>query len=166
MQETHIYADYVSGAHQLAVKEDVKLYLSDEGDENWKYEYSKGLKKELIKEGSKINIGKVELDVMHTPDHTPESLSFVLRDYGGGATEPLGIFTGDFVFVEDVGRPDLLEKVTGAKDMFHSVQRFKELPDLLIVWPGLVQDLLVVSHLVQYQLVRSVMKNKLTGHYK
>src|SRR5699024_9947215 len=58
--------------------------------------------------------------------------------------EPMGIFTGDFVFVGDVGRPDLLEEaagvvgtsVIGARDMFHSVQRFKELPDSLIVWPG------------------------------
>lgn len=142
--ETHIHADYVSGAHQLAVKENVKLYLSDEGDKDWKYQYGEGLNTELIKEGSKINIGKVELDVIHTPGHTPESLSFILTDYGGGATEPMGIFTGDFVFVGDVGRPDLLEEaagvvgtsVIGARDMFHSVQRFKELPDSLIVWPG------------------------------
>src|SRR5690625_5446352 len=70
--ETHIHADYVSGAHQLAVKENVKLYLSDEGDKDWKYQYGEGLNTELIKEGSKINIGKVELDVIHTPGHTPE----------------------------------------------------------------------------------------------
>src|SRR5699024_3932684 len=128
--ETHIHADYVSGEHQLEVKENVKLYLSDEGDKDWKYQYGEGLNTELIKEGSKINIGKVELDVIHTPGHTPESLSFILTDYGGGATEPMGIFTGDFVFVGDVGRPDLLEEaagvvgtsVIGARDMFHSVQ--------------------------------------------
>src|SRR5699024_600276 len=80
--EKHIHADYVSGAHQLAVKENVKLYLSDEGDKDWKYQYGEGLNTELIKEGSKINIGKVELDVIHTPGHTPESLSFILTDYG------------------------------------------------------------------------------------
>ncbi len=142
--ETHIHADYVSGARQLAVKEDAKLYLSDEGDKDWQYEYGDRLNTVLIKEGSKINIGKVELEVMHTPGHTPESLSFVLTDHGGGATEPMGIFTGDFVFVGDVGRPDLLEEaagaigtsVIGAKEMFHSVQRFKQLPDSLIIWPG------------------------------
>src|SRR5699024_2617217 len=64
--ETHIHADYVSGAHQLAVKENVKLHVSDEGDKDWKYQYGEGLNTELIKEGSKINIGKVELDVIHT----------------------------------------------------------------------------------------------------
>lgn len=142
--DTHIHADYVSGARQLAIKHDAKLYLSDEGGSDWKYEFTDGIDSELIKEGSVINIGKVELKVMHTPGHTPESLSFVLTDFGGGATEPMGIFTGDFVFVGDVGRPDLLEEAAGimdtaeagARDMFASVQRFKELPDHLTIWPG------------------------------
>src|SRR5699024_11629522 len=124
--------DYVSGAQQLAVKENVKLYLSDEGDKDWKYQYGEGLNTELIKEGSKINIGKVELDVIHTPGHTPESLSFILTDYGGGATESMGIFTGDFVFVGDVGRTDLLEEddgdvgtsVIGAHTIIHTVHLF------------------------------------------
>lgn len=142
--DTHIHADYVSGARELAIKHDVKLYLSDEGDKDWKYEYTDGIEAELIKEGSKINVGNVELEVMFTPGHTPESLSFILTDFGGGATEPLGIFTGDFVFVGDVGRPDLLEEAAGikntaeigARDMFASLQRFKQLPDHLIIWPG------------------------------
>src|SRR5699024_12496439 len=75
---------------------------------------------------------------------TPVSLSFILTDCGSGATEPMGIFTGDFVFVGDVGRPDLLEEAAGimdtadagARDMFNSLKRFKALPDHLIVWPG------------------------------
>ena len=142
--DTHIHADYVSGARELAIKHGAKLYLSDEGDKDWKYEFTDGIKSELLKEGSKINIGKVELEVMYTPGHTPESLSFILTDFGGGATEPMGIFTGDFVFVGDVGRPDLLEEAAGimdtadagARDMFNSLKRFKALPDHLIVWPG------------------------------
>lgn len=142
--ETHIHADFVSGSRQLAEQYGVKLYLSDEGDENWKYEYTKGLNVEHVKDGTKFSIGNVDFEVMHTPGHTPESISFVLTDRGGGASHPMGIFTGDFVFVGDVGRPDLLEKAagaegtadSGARDMYNSVQRFKELPDYMMVWPA------------------------------
>jgi len=142
--ETHIHADFVSGSRQLAEQYGVKLYLSDEGDENWKYGYTEGLEVEFVKEGSTFSIGNIDFKVMHTPGHTPESISFVLTDRGGGATTPMGIFTGDFVFVGDVGRPDLLEKAagaegtadSGARDMFRSVQRFKELHDYMMVWPA------------------------------
>ena len=51
--------------------------------------------------------------MVHTPGHTPESVSFVLTDRGGGADKPMGIFTGDFVFVGSIGRPDLLEEAAG-----------------------------------------------------
>ncbi|MCM3744447.1 MBL fold metallo-hydrolase [Sporosarcina luteola] len=142
--DTHIHADYVSGARQLAVEFGVKLYLSDEGDENWKYTFTDGIDVEFLKEGSTFTIGNIDFEVWHTPGHTPESISFLLTDRGGGATSPMGIFTGDFVFVGDVGRPDLLEKAagiggtteSGARDMYQSIQRFKKLPDYLIVWPG------------------------------
>lgn len=142
--ETHIHADFVSGSRQLAEQYGVKLYLSDEGDENWKYGYTDGLNVDFVRDGSKFSIGNIDFEVMHTPGHTPESISFVLTDRGGGASKPMGIFTGDFVFVGDVGRPDLLEKAagalgtadSGARDMFRSVQRFKELPDYLMVWPA------------------------------
>ncbi|MYL64888.1 MBL fold metallo-hydrolase [Bacillus hwajinpoensis] len=142
--ETHIHADFVSGARQLAEKHDVKLYLSDEGDQDWKYGYLDGLNVELVTDGSMIHVGNVELRVMHTPGHTPESISFVLTDRGGGSEVSMGIFTGDFVFVGDIGRPDLLEKAagavgtaeTGAKSMFKSLQKFKELPEFITVWPG------------------------------
>src|SRR5699024_12562924 len=72
--ETHIHADYISGAHQLAVKENVKLYLSDEGEKDWKYQYGEGLNTELIKERTNIDRGKVKLDDIHTRGHTPECL--------------------------------------------------------------------------------------------
>ncbi|KON87635.1 Zn-dependent hydrolase [Sporosarcina globispora] len=142
--ETHIHADYLSGARELATKCDATLYVSDEGDENWKYEYLDGLKSVLLKDGAEFTLGHIEFKVMHTPGHTPESISFILTDKGGGSSEPMGIFTGDFVFVGDIGRPDLLEKAAGfantaeigARQMFHSLQRFKGLPDFLQVWPA------------------------------
>src|SRR5699024_8863383 len=88
--------------------------------------------------------GNVELKVIHTPGHTPESISFVLTDLGGGSTEPMGIFTGDFMFVGDIGRPDLLEEAAnmkgtteeGADAMFGSLQKMADYPDFMQVWPG------------------------------
>lgn len=142
--ETHIHADFVSGARELAERTGAKLYLSDEGDQDWKYQYLDAYDHQLVKDGSHFMIGNVKLEVMHTPGHTPESISFILTDMGGGADRPMGIFTGDFVFVGSIGRPDLLEKAagiagtseSGARQMFASLQRFKQLPDYLQVWPA------------------------------
>ncbi|MBT2624156.1 MBL fold metallo-hydrolase [Bacillus sp. ISL-32] len=143
--ETHIHADFVSGARELGVTHQAKLYLSDEGDADWKYQYVDELKHQLVKGGDRFSIGNLTFEVMHTPGHTRESISFLLTDRGGNADRPIGIFTGDFVFVGDIGRPDLLEKATGikgtsesgAREMFKSLMRFKQLlPDYLQVWPA------------------------------
>src|SRR5690606_7152673 len=80
---------------------------------------------------------------MHTPGHTPESISFLLTDTAA-SDRPVMVFTGDFVFVGDVGRPDLLEKAAGivgtqeagARQMFQSLKLFAALPDYVQVWPG------------------------------
>ncbi len=141
--ETHIHADFVSGARELAERTGARLYLSDEGDENWKYLYLDGYDHQLLKDGDHFYIGNVRMDVLYTPGHTPEHISFILTD-GAQADKPMGIFTGDFVFVGSVGRPDLLEKaagiantsIAGARQLFQSLQRFRELPDYLQVWPA------------------------------
>lgn len=142
--ETHIHADYVSGARELAARVGAKLYVSDEGDADWKYFYAAQYDHQLLKDGDSFMVGNIKLETMHTPGHTPESISFILTDMGGGANKPMGIFSGDFVFVGSVGRPDLLEKAAGvvgtadegAHAMFRSVERFKQLPDYLQVWPA------------------------------
>lgn len=142
--ETHIHADFVSGARELAERTGARLFLSDEGDANWKYGYLQDYDHRLVCDGDSFHVGNIEFKVMHTPGHTPEHISFLLTDQGGGADHPMGIFTGDFVFVGSIGRPDLLEKAAGiantavaaARQMFHSVQRFKQLPDYLQVWPA------------------------------
>lgn len=141
--ETHIHADFVSGSRELADRFGTKMYISDEGNKDWKYQNLDNLSHQQVKDGDKFNIGNLIFEVMHTPGHTPESISFLLTDTNA-ADLPLGIFTGDFVFVSDVGRPDLLEKAagiqgtseSGAKEMFKSIKRFKELPDYLQVWPA------------------------------
>lgn len=142
--ETHIHADYVSGARELAHQHGAKLFVSDEGPADWKYFYAKDYNHQLLTEGDTFSAGKVEFKVIHTPGHTPESISFILTDKGGGADQPMGIFTGDFVFVGSIGRPDLLEEAAGivgtaepgARDLFASIKRFRELPDYLQVWPA------------------------------
>lgn len=78
--ETHIHADYLSGARELARATGAKLYLSDEGDENWKYRGLEGFDYQLVKDGDEIRVGNVTLTVVHTPGHTPEHISFLVRD--------------------------------------------------------------------------------------
>ena len=142
--DTHIHADYVSGARELADQHDVKLYLSDEGPAEWKYLFAEDYEHELLRDGDRFSIGKIDFEVLHTPGHTPESLSFMLTDKGGGADKPMGVFTGDFVFVGSIGRPDLLEESAGikgaaepgARDLYRSIARFQELPDYLQIWPA------------------------------
>lgn len=144
--ETHIHADFLSGARAFAHQYGTKVYVSDEGDANWKSEWAKagGYDVVFLRDGDTFKVGNVELRALHTPGHTPEHLSYVVTDHGGGADAPMGIVTGDFVFVGDLGRPDLLEsaaKVEGMKDpsarrLYASVQRFLELPEFLQVWPG------------------------------
>ncbi len=142
--ETHIHADYVSGARELADRVNAKLYVSDEGPVEWKYLYLDDYDSELVHDGDHFKIGNIRFDVLHTPGHTPESISFMLTDQGGGADRPMGIFTGDFVFVGSIGRPDLLEEAAGlmgtaeagARELFKSAERFKSLPDYLQVWPA------------------------------
>jgi len=138
--ETHIHADYLSGSRELAAATGATLYLSDEGDEPWKY----GFEGERLHDGDEIRVGNVVLKALHTPGHTPEHLSFLVTD-GATAEEPGYILTGDFVFVGDLGRPDLLEEAAGmagtreegARRMFRSLrERFLSLPDYVQVFPG------------------------------
>lgn len=141
--ETHIHADFASGLRDVCRRLDAVPYVSAMGGEDWAYQ---GLPDSTVylHSGDQIKVGKVELDILHTPGHTPESVSLLLTDRGGGSSIPMGIFTGDFLFVGDVGRPDLLEESaemagtanSGADDMYASLQRIKELPDHLQVWPG------------------------------
>jgi len=137
--ETHIHADFLSGSLELANATGAKIYLSDEGGDDWQYQFDHvGLK-----DGDTIKVGNLVLKILHTPGHTPEHISFILTDIPA-SPEPIMVFTGDFVFVGDVGRPDLLEKaagiegtmILGAKQMFQSLKKFKSLPDYIQVWPA------------------------------
>lgn len=141
--ETHIHADFVSGARELARATGAELLLSAEGGDDWQYGFAKEENATLLHDGDSIVMGGVRLEVWHTPGHTPEHISFVVIDTAR-SEEPVAMATGDFVFVGDVGRPDLLEKAAkvvgtmeiGARQLYHSLQRLESLPDHLQIWPG------------------------------
>jgi hydroxyacylglutathione hydrolase len=135
--ETHIHADFLCGSRELSEVTGAKMYLSDEGGAEWQYQFAhKGLRN-----GDVITVGNLTLEVLHTPGHTPESISFLLTDHPA-TDKPVMIFTGDFVFIGDIGRPDLLEKAAGimgtkevgAKQMFQSLKKFVALPEYVQVW--------------------------------
>ncbi|MBA3659532.1 MAG: MBL fold metallo-hydrolase [Gemmatimonadales bacterium] len=142
--ETHIHADFVSGSRELARRTGAALHLSSEGGEAWQYGYAAEDGAVLLRDGDTIQAGDVRLDAVHTPGHTPEHLSFLVTDTTAAADLPLGFLTGDFLFVSDVGRPDLLERAAGlagsaeagARALFHSIRQLGDLPDHLQVWPG------------------------------
>lgn len=137
--ETHIHADYLSGAPELAKATQANLLLSNEGGPNWQYAFDH----QPLKDQQIIQLGNVELKVMHTPGHTPESLTFLVKNTNK-PNDPIKAITGDFIFVGDVGRPDLLEKAAGQKgsqfegayQLFTSLNQFIKLPKNTEIWPG------------------------------
>jgi hydroxyacylglutathione hydrolase len=141
--ETHMHADFVSGMRELAEQLEAHLFVSDAGDSDWKYLYISDYRHTLLKEGDSFEVGKIQFQVLSTPGHSPESISLILTD-GDVADKPMGIFTGDFLFVGDVGRPDLFEEVlgvTGSKEhhgseLFEAIQKLNGLPDYLQIWPA------------------------------
>jgi hydroxyacylglutathione hydrolase len=148
--ETHIHADFLAGTRELAEQVGARVYVSGEGPPDWQYRWldrrdgGGAYPHVRFRDGDVFSVGSVELRVVHTPGHTPEHISFLITDRGGGASEPMGMVTGDFVFVGDVGRPDLLETAVGragekepaARSLCQSVLDFLELPDYVQVWPA------------------------------
>ena len=78
--ETHIHADFVSGARELAARTGAQLLLSAEGGEDWQYTYAAAAGAQLLHDHDVIVMGGVRLDVWHTPGHTPEHLMFIVTD--------------------------------------------------------------------------------------
>ncbi|MGV8910215.1 MAG: MBL fold metallo-hydrolase [Propionicimonas sp.] len=138
--ETHIHADYLSGTRELAAATGATAYVSAEGGEDWQY----GFDAERLHHGDTITLGNIVVEARHTPGHTPEHLSFLVTD-GAFAEKPGYFFSGDFVFVGDLGRPDLLDEAAGgvntrfagARQLFQSLRReFLTLPDYVQVFPA------------------------------
>ncbi len=143
--ETHIHADFLGGTRELLERHGLRAYLSAEGGPDWQYEWAAGhASVTLLHAGSVFRIGNISFQALHTPGHTPEHLSFLVTDLGGGADQPLALLSGDFIFVGDVGRPDLLESAAGqagsmrpaARVLYESLRQTRELAEFLQILPA------------------------------
>ena len=141
--DTHIHADYLSGARELMERHGALAYLSAEGGPDWQFEWAKQhAHARWLRDGDRFRVGNVEFHARLTPGHTPEHLSFLVSD--AGADEPMAVLSGDFLFVGDVGRPDLLESAAGqvgemepaARALFASLRATASWPDHLQLLPG------------------------------
>jgi hydroxyacylglutathione hydrolase len=134
--ETHIHADFASGARELAERTGAAISLSayDAGEL-----YEVAFPHRELRDGDRIEIGRVHIEALHTPGHTPEHLSFLVYDTARTAEAAQLLLSGDFLFVGSVGRPDLIgedAKVKLAGTQYDSVQKIARLPDGVEVHPG------------------------------
>jgi hydroxyacylglutathione hydrolase len=132
--ETHIHADLVSGARELCARCDsAKIYASHEGGARYGFDH------EELKDGQKFTFGETIITVRHTPGHTPEHVSYEVAEKDHPDT-PWGVLTGDSLFVNSAGRPDLLgssetEELT--KKLFDTLRGyFLALPDSVSIFPA------------------------------
>jgi hydroxyacylglutathione hydrolase len=134
--ETHIHADFASGARELAGLTGAVHHASiyDAGEI---FEVQFG--HQDMRDGDVVHVGGQRIQAVHTPGHTPEHLSFLVFDENRSKTVPMLFLTGDFLFVGSLGRPDLLgeeAKLALANQLFDSVQRLADLPDGLEIHPA------------------------------
>ena len=124
--ETHIHADYVSGSRELARATGATLLLSAEGGPEWQYAFAAADGARLLRDGDRIIVGNIRIEVMHTPGHTPEHLAFLVTDTAA-ASEPIGIVTGENnAKLEAVQRPQ-----NGAKIANHQEHADTSVPESL-----------------------------------
>jgi hydroxyacylglutathione hydrolase len=129
--ETHLHADFVSGHHELGLRTGARIYLGDGSGATFPHT--------PVKDGDFVQFGQCRLDFLSTPGHTVESISVVLTDLGD-ASQPRAIFTGDTLFVGDVGRPDLSAIHTPqelAAMLYHSLHdKLLKFPDDTEIFPA------------------------------
>ena len=128
--QTHLHADFVSGHLDLAAATGAPIYAPRAAGCAFDHVG--------VGAGDAIEIEEVRLDVLETPGHTPEHVCYVVRDTGRGE-DPVGVFTGDTLFVGDVGRPDLFpgraDELAGK--LYHSLHNeLLRLPDHCEVYPA------------------------------
>ena len=126
--DTHVHADHISGGHRLAESVDGDYVLGPGTNAQFPYRE--------VDDGDILELGNVELRVLHTPGHTPEHISLLVIDRTRGP-DPWCVFTGHTLMVGDMGRTELATTAEqGARDLFKSAQKLRTLPDDLCVLPG------------------------------
>ncbi|MEW6636752.1 MAG: rhodanese-like domain-containing protein [Actinomycetota bacterium] len=126
--ETHNHADHVSGRGRLAEATGAKIHISK--DAGVEYEH------EPLSDGDAIELGSVRITALATPGHRPEHTSFLVEDKSR-SDSPWMVLTGDSLFVGDLARPDLaVEAEEGARGIFRSLQKLRDLEDFVEVRPG------------------------------
>lgn len=136
--ETHVHADFVSGSRELKARlnDEPTIHCSGYGGDDWTQPYAD----QYAREGDKLELGDVRLEFLHTPGHTPEHICIALMDTSRSSDVPWVLFTGDFLFVGDVGRPDLLGE-EARKELAHQLygsvfEKLPQLPDITEVFPA------------------------------
>ncbi len=131
--ETHFHADFLSGHLELAHATGATIAYGDKAETEFE--------SRKLAHGERITLGQVELEIRHTPGHTPESISIVVYEQAGDA-EPHSVLTGDTLFIGDVGRPDLLSSKGVSSEELASLlydslhQQLMTLPDATRVFPA------------------------------
>ncbi len=131
--ETHFHADFLSGHLELAEATGAKIVYSSVAQPEFDFM--------PVADGERYSLGEVQLEFLHTPGHTPESLSIVIYEHPDD-TVPYGVLTGDTLFIGDVGRPDLLASIGFTRDeladkLYDSLHnKLMPLPDATKVYPA------------------------------
>jgi glyoxylase-like metal-dependent hydrolase (beta-lactamase superfamily II) len=127
--DTHSHADHVSGARRLVRAAGAELVLHELAEVA--YEATR------VRDGDRLRLGEVSLDVLHVPGHRPEQINVVVTDHSR-SDDPWCMLTADFLLVGDVARPDLAQSgEDGARTLFDvSLPRLRDLPDFVEVYPG------------------------------
>ncbi|RLE22035.1 MAG: MBL fold metallo-hydrolase [Actinobacteria bacterium] len=131
--ETHFHADFLSGHLELAAATGAEIGYSSVAETEFP--------SRALGDGERISLGDVQLEIRHTPGHTPESLSVVVWEHADDE-DPYGVLTGDALFIGDVGRPDLLSSLGFTRDelanqLYDSLHnKLLTLPDATRVYPG------------------------------
>ena len=130
--ETHLHADFVSGHHELAERTGARIYLGEGSGATFPHS--------AVKDGDSIQFGRCRFDFLQTPGHTVESVCIAVTDLGVNPAAPRAVFTGDTLFVGDVGRPDLSGDRTPqelAAMLYHSLHdKLLRLPNETEIYPA------------------------------
>jgi len=136
--ETHVHADFLSGALELkeALNGSATIHCSKEGGEEWTPKYAD----HRVQDGDEVHLGSVKLRARHTPGHTPEHIVWELYDQKRSEKDPWVIYTGDYLFVGSIGRPDLLGEEAQkklARQLYETTfSTLNSFPEFAEVYPG------------------------------